>query len=89
MQLRANQAQGDGLSSGNPHQVNHTVSEAVGGDHESVSSSDGEDQFHHQNEKKTAPIPFVGEGLQARETGLWQSYRRYLRRHSRCEQRDQ
>ncbi|KPI38695.1 uncharacterized protein AB675_5834 [Cyphellophora attinorum] len=63
-------ASSQGLDSNNPHQVNHTVSEALGGDHESIVSSLDEQNAETQHEKRTVPIPIVGEGIEAVKHGL-------------------
>ena len=65
----AQNAKGQGLSSGNPHQVQHTVQDAVDGtwDSNSESESDHEADTHHQT---TFPVPILGEGIQAMTQGL-------------------
>ena len=67
------QAHGHGLSSGNPHQVSHNVREALGGDHESISSSSSseEEVVEEEPQKKRAiPIPVIGEGISAVTRGF-------------------
>ncbi|RMZ90577.1 hypothetical protein DV736_g2194, partial [Chaetothyriales sp. CBS 134916] len=70
-------ARGKGLSSGNPHQVTHTISEAISGDRSSMlSESDAESEDVTNNETKdeqrhrAIPIPMVGEGLQVAKQGI-------------------
>ena len=66
------QAHGHGLSSGNPHQVSHNVWEALGGDHESFTSSSSEDETvaEEPQKKRAIPIPVIGEGLSAVTRGF-------------------
>lgn len=64
--------QGHGLSSGNPHQVQHTIQDVVDGPHDSTSDSGSETvslqgDAHH---KTTIPIPIIGGGIQAVTHGL-------------------
>ncbi|KAI9812046.1 MAG: hypothetical protein M1827_004939 [Pycnora praestabilis] len=54
-------AQGDGVSSGNPHQVKHTLAEALG---EGSSSSSRASSPDRTRTKPWIPIPVVGQGLQ-------------------------
>jgi calcium permeable stress-gated cation channel len=65
----AQNAKGHGLTSGNPHQVQHTVQDAVDGNCDSNSESESvhEDDAHH---KTTIPIPILGEGIQAMTHGI-------------------
>ena len=66
-------AHGGGLTSGNPHQVSHNVAEAVGGDHESISSSSNEEEEVVQvnsQEGRAVNIPLVGDGIQAFKRGF-------------------
>ena len=49
------QAHGHGISTGNPHQVQHTVEEATGGDHESISSESDHEEDAADNTKRTLP----------------------------------
>lgn len=62
-------AQGHGLSSGNPHQVQHTVQDAMDGVYESNSDSESvSSQSSHR--KHAIPIPVIGEGIQAVSDGI-------------------
>jgi calcium permeable stress-gated cation channel len=61
-------AKGHGLSSGNPHQVQHTVQEAVDGTYDSNSESESVHEDAHR--KTTVPIPILGEGIHAVTQGL-------------------
>jgi hypothetical protein len=62
-------AQGDGLSSGDPHQVCHTVREATGGANDSVSVAE-EATTDDAREKPLIPIPILGGGIQAVTQGF-------------------
>ena len=66
------QAHGHGLSSGNPHQVSHNIQDAVGGDHQSISSSSSEEEpiEDEPQRKRAVPIPVIGEGITAVSRGL-------------------
>ena len=69
---RAN-AQGHGLSSGNPHQVHHTVDGAIADISDESSESGAEDAGNPVDQEKgkaTIPIPVVGEGLQTVAEGF-------------------
>ncbi|KAL9106110.1 MAG: hypothetical protein Q9227_008810 [Pyrenula ochraceoflavens] len=61
-------AQGHGVTAGNPHQVRHTVEEAVN-DEDSGSSSEDEENAP-SNEKPKIPIPLVGSGIETLTKGL-------------------
>ncbi|KAJ9643738.1 hypothetical protein H2204_001883 [Knufia peltigerae] len=66
-------AHGHGVSSGNPHQVNHNLRDALdGNDDRSSSSSDDEeiDEERKQNKKPALPIPVLGESITAVTHGL-------------------
>ncbi len=67
----AQNAQGLGLSSGNPHQVQHTVQDAVDGTYDSSSESVSvhEADAHHKT-TVPIPIPILGDGIQAVTQGL-------------------
>lgn len=55
-------AQTDGVSSGNPHQVRHTLDEALNG-------SSGQ-PMENQDQRTIGPIPLVGQGLEAVGHGI-------------------
>ena len=62
-------AHGNGLSSGDPHQVRHTVHEATDGanDSELVAEEATPDE---SREKPSIPIPLIGGGIQAMTDGF-------------------
>ena len=60
-----------GLSTGNPHQVRHTLDEALNDeDNHSLSSSSRESSPGREKKKPTVPIPVVGQGLDAVGHGI-------------------
>ncbi|EXJ84411.1 hypothetical protein A1O3_05078 [Capronia epimyces CBS 606.96] len=67
-------AHGHGVSSGNPHQVNHNLRDVLDGpaDHDSssISSSDTESDEGQQRERRGIPIPMIGEGISAVTHGI-------------------
>lgn len=66
-------AQGRGLTTGNPHQVKHTVEDAVATDQSTPSSdSEGEDisRQHEEKQKKLLPVPILGDGVEAVTAGF-------------------
>ncbi|RMD40747.1 hypothetical protein DV735_g4366, partial [Chaetothyriales sp. CBS 134920] len=64
-------ARGKGLSSGNPHQVNHTLSEATGGEHTSLySESDAESDDLRGDETDDLQQHQASDGIQAAKKGL-------------------
>lgn len=67
-------AHGHGVTTGNPHQINHNLRDAVDGhaDHDSsASSSDVEDEIeYHRRERHAIPIPVLGQGISAVTQGL-------------------
>jgi calcium permeable stress-gated cation channel len=69
-QKGAQNAKGHGLSSGNPHQVQHTVQDAVEGTRDSNSESESVSVQGDAHHKTTIPIPILGEGIQAISQGL-------------------
>lgn len=66
------QARNGGLSAGNPHQVRHTVEEAVDNRSSDSEESEAEDVGRHElgKRKPIVPIPIVGEGVQAVTAGF-------------------
>ncbi|KAL2438481.1 putative membrane protein C24H6.13 [Exophiala dermatitidis] len=66
-------AHGHGVSTGNPHQVQHNIREALDGpaenDSSSTSSSDSEPE-DQQRGKHILPIPILGDGISAVTHGL-------------------
>jgi calcium permeable stress-gated cation channel len=66
-QLGREQAQGGGVSSGNPHQVQHHVHDVVDDRASSHSSSSGEEDMAEAERQntRTRAIPVVGDGLAA------------------------
>ena len=67
-QKAAENAQGHGVTAGNPHQVHHTVDQAVG-DEASITSSE-DDHDESPTEKPKIPIPIVGSGIETVSKGL-------------------
>jgi hypothetical protein len=65
----ARTAHGDGLTSGDPHQVRHTVQEATEGADDEASISE-EITPEDAREKPTIPIPILGSGIQAVTQGF-------------------
>jgi len=65
----------DGATSGDPHQVKHTIQETLGlgrddaSSSSSSSSSDAEPNAEHQH-KSFLPVPVLGEGIQAMTGGF-------------------
>lgn len=51
-------AQTDGISSGDPHQVRHTIDEAL-----AESSSDASREHSQERKKPLVPIPLLGQGM--------------------------
>ena len=51
-------AQTDGISSGDPHQVRHTIDEAL-----AESSSDASREHSQERKKPLVPIPLLGQGI--------------------------
>ena len=68
-QKAAQTAQNGGVSSGNPHQVKHTVAEATDGVNDSASVSD-EVEANELQKKPTLAIPVIGAGLQQMTQGF-------------------
>ncbi len=66
----AQNAKGHGLSSGNPHQVQHTVQDVVDGPRDSNSESESVSDHEDAPQKTTIPIPILGEGIHAVTQGL-------------------
>lgn len=66
----AENATGHGISSGNPHQVQHTVQDAVDGAYESSSENASIDGHEDAHRKTTIPIPLLGDGIHAVSQGL-------------------
>ena len=67
----ARNAHGHGLTSGNPHQVRHTVQEAIDDDDGSVSSSGSHTKSgQHPVERTQIAIPIIGGGIQVVSQGL-------------------
>lgn len=62
-------ASGHGLSSGNPHQVQHTVQDAVDGTYDSNSESESIVSAKDDAHRKTT-IPILGEGIHVVTQGL-------------------
>src|SRR6266498_408841 len=68
-EARGNQmAQGPGVSSGDPHQVAHTVDEALHGDGEAEPTRTNSDE--RERNRPFIPIPVVGEGVEAVGQGI-------------------
>lgn len=65
----ARTAHGDGLTSGDPHQVRHTVQEATGGADDEASTLE-EITTEDAHEKPVIPIPILGSGIQAVTQGF-------------------
>lgn len=67
-------AHGHGITTGNPHQVNHHLREVLDGPeerHSSASSSDDEEEaVEPQRNKRILPIPILGESISAVTQGL-------------------
>jgi calcium permeable stress-gated cation channel len=66
----ARNASGHGLSSGNPHQTQHTAQDVVDGTCDSNSESESISDHKDAHQKTTVPIPILGEGIQAVTQGL-------------------
>ncbi|ERF70546.1 hypothetical protein EPUS_07967 [Endocarpon pusillum Z07020] len=66
----AQNATGHGLSSGNPHQVQHTVQDVVGGTHDSNSESESVSVHEDAHQKTILPIPVLGQGIHAVTQGI-------------------
>lgn len=65
-------AHGHGITTGNPHQINHNLHDAVHG-HDEGSSSDSEveeEEAGPQRDRRAIPIPIIGEGISAVTHGL-------------------
>ena len=65
----ARTAHGDGLTSGDPHQVRHTVQEATGGADDEASTLE-EITTEDAHEKAVIPIPILGSRIQAVTQGF-------------------
>ncbi|KAI1624840.1 hypothetical protein EDD37DRAFT_628140 [Exophiala viscosa] len=67
-------AHGHGLTTGNPHQVEHHLRDVLDGPdvrHSSASSSDDDEEVEEpQHNKRILPIPILGEGFSAVTQGL-------------------
>lgn len=63
-----NVQEGHGVSAGNPHQIHHTVDDAVNNDAPSY-SSDEEDNAQSK-ERSKIPIPILGEGIEGLARGI-------------------
>jgi len=67
-------AHGHGVTTGNPHQTNHNLRDALDGpgdNDSSASSSDVEDDIDdHRRNRRVIPIPVLGEGISAVAQGL-------------------
>jgi len=60
------QAEGQGVTSGDPHQVKHTIRETLGEDRNGSSSEEGEAEPPQLPPRKNLmPLPVIGEGIQA------------------------
>ncbi|KAL8694289.1 MAG: hypothetical protein Q9218_001057 [Villophora microphyllina] len=55
-----------GISSGNPHQVQHTLDEALGG----ASSSGSRESSRERRRNRLFPIPVIGQGVEAVGHGI-------------------
>lgn len=64
----AQDAQGHGVSAGNPHQIHHNVEDAV--NDEASSSSGDEEGSPEQKERSRIPFPLVGEGIEGLTKGI-------------------
>jgi hypothetical protein len=62
-------ARGAGVSSGDPHQVSHTVGQALHGDDTAESTREAGPGEHERN-KPFIPVPMIGEGLGAVGQGI-------------------
>lgn len=64
------QARAEGVSSGNPHQVHHSVNDAMNDDGSSISSHEDSGAGKEAQRSKRLPVPLLGEGFHAVEHGL-------------------
>ncbi|ETN45181.1 uncharacterized protein HMPREF1541_10058 [Cyphellophora europaea CBS 101466] len=62
--LGQQQARSQGVSSGDPHQVRHTVDEATGDDASSVSSVHSADGENENRRMRRLPVPILGDGIE-------------------------
>lgn len=66
-------AYGEGITSGNPHQIRHNVREAIDGTDDSDAESDGGgDQMQPTKSRPVIPIPIIGEGFDKMTRGFGQ-----------------
>lgn len=67
-------AQGHGVSTGNPHQVNHNLHDAIHGhsdDSSSAEESGAEPEAEsEEHQRRALPVPIIGEGISAVTHGL-------------------
>ena len=66
----AENARGQGLSSGNPHQVQHTVQDALDGAGDSNSESEDVGVYKDAHSKNTNQVPILGDGIHAVTQGI-------------------
>ncbi|KAK5955526.1 hypothetical protein OHC33_003166 [Knufia fluminis] len=62
----------EGVTSGDPHQVKHTIQETLGEDRDDASSSSSDEDFASKPQRKPniLPVPVLGEGIQAVTEGI-------------------
>lgn len=74
------QAEADtGVTSGDPHQIKHTIHDALGDPRDDTSSSSSDDEAAGYSHKaKILPVPIVGEGIQAVTDGFSRIGERFL-----------
>lgn len=66
-------AYGEGITAGNPHQIRHNVREAIEGANDSDAESNGDGSEMQQTKSRPAiPIPIIGEGLDRMTRGFGQ-----------------
>lgn len=64
------QAEGQGMTSGDPHQIKHTIRETLGEDRNGSSSDEEEEPPSLPPRKNIIPLPVIGEGIQAVTDGF-------------------
>lgn len=60
----------EGISSGDPHQVKHTIAGALGEDEDRPSSSSSSEHPPEKPPRPILPVPVIGEGIQAVADGF-------------------